>query len=361
MLDFGSFTVEPRIRGAFTELTEPVVRRYSAIDRFIERFEQYLSTTCPDLSSFYSHVMSAQQRINLVKQCIKCWAEGMPFIYNVPLQVPLHVPLAFECTDPQLYPLSTVQYQVDMPRIASPLRYTFLELLPELTEYAYNVAPPVEVDPVIPGILSRHTLPYQRIMNYKLFFPYHSFAECAGCLNTRELKSSQVAALRILRYISRTRPAIRSSRVRQAEAWRNNRQALIRYGIKLGQEYVRRGGSDNFLQQFKRDVVLGEWEKPDWIYEERTHQAHRSYLEFLDLRSSIAKVLVEKIPDPSMRRTFLQNAIERNSIKDCDVYGLNAIKHALFSRHQVLVDAHMHYSARLGWCCDPSSDYRMGE
>jgi hypothetical protein len=131
---------------------------------------------------------------------------------------------------------------------------------------------------------------------YRVFIPYHNFQQCAGCLDTPELKAAQIAVLRILKYLKYS-----DEHQDKAEAWRGYEQSLIRYGIYVAEEYIRRGGNNKVLDYLKTLVVRGPWTKPHWVYDDNTLVNHRNHLLKRGLRRKLAKFINKQPGTPGSR------------------------------------------------------------
>lgn len=108
------------------------------------------------------------------------------------------------------------------------------------------------------------------------FLPYPDFADSARALDNRRLGKQRVETLQILNVLQnpeakgwRNHPAVKM--------WRGHEEALIRYGVTICDEWLRRGFKDTVREKL---LAKGspEGPVPQWIGDERLHSSHRASL-----------------------------------------------------------------------------------
>ena len=112
------------------------------------------------------------------------------------------------------------------------------------------------------------------------FLPDPSFERSAELLDYRRLGKQRVETLQILNALAGlskgwvNHPA--------TNMWRGHRLALVRYGLAMCDEWVRRGYRDSCRAKISMhaDVtsVAGEVLDPDWLGDPQVHGSHRSNL-----------------------------------------------------------------------------------
>lgn len=137
-------------------------------------------------------------------------------------------------------------------------------------------------------------VPSRPHLSYNVFVPYHCFQNCAGCLDTPDLRTTLIRTLRVLRYLREPIDTVKYDRF--AERWRRYRQALVHYGLYCAEEYVQRGGSDKVLEHLKHQIRRREWHKPDWVYDPCIQKQCQEHLMFRSYRRCVAKALHKVMP-----------------------------------------------------------------
>lgn len=113
------------------------------------------------------------------------------------------------------------------------------------------------------------------------FLPYPSFVESARVLDNKRLGKQRVEAWQILQILTgksrgwRNHPAV--------TMWEGSEGVLVKYGVAVCVEWVRRGFTDSMLSRFQDVVALDalsplSYEYPDWFARKDFHAAHRSVL-----------------------------------------------------------------------------------
>ena len=122
------------------------------------------------------------------------------------------------------------------------------------------------------------------------FLPYKSFTESAKCLDMKRLGKQRVETWQIYQTIKgiskgngwRNHPAVLM--------WKDNPYELLKYGIAICEEWIRRGYKDTMLQRFN-DAILIEpeyqtlngfkvYHLPEFLGDEEFHSSHRQTLLF---------------------------------------------------------------------------------
>lgn len=165
--------------------------------------------------------------------------------------------------------------------------------------------------------------------NYSVFVPYHSFKQCAECLETPDLRTAQIRAIRIIRYLNDSNACCNFV----AENWRGYRQALIRYGIYMAEEYVSRGFSSSALDYLKPLVRRREWNKPNWVYDENEWMRHRSHLCWRSFKRNIA-VTIHKVHS-SISGFLKQHNYNFRTLANCNEVILHSIRHTILRNYTV--------------------------
>lgn len=107
------------------------------------------------------------------------------------------------------------------------------------------------------------------------FLPYPDFKKSAQCLDMRRLGNQRTEALQILESILEIRPWKNHS---INKMWKNYDQALAVYGIRMCEEWIRRGYQDNLLTIFlsARSNTIPLY--PPWSNDFKFHYSHRANL-----------------------------------------------------------------------------------
>lgn len=108
------------------------------------------------------------------------------------------------------------------------------------------------------------------------FLPYEDFAASAEVLDYRRLGKQRVETWQILRALNgETRGWTNHPASRM---WRGHEQALVLYGVKICEEWIRRGYNDTMLERFLQLLVPGEVKMPAWLGDLKFHMSHQSNL-----------------------------------------------------------------------------------
>ena len=117
------------------------------------------------------------------------------------------------------------------------------------------------------------------------FLPYRDFTRTARVLDDKRLGKQRVETLQILRALTwetygwKNHPAVRM--------WRGYVPGLVCYGVRITQEWLRRGRADTVLDQLVEFVagevptqaaLQAEGALPAWLGNRRFHRAHQSNL-----------------------------------------------------------------------------------
>jgi hypothetical protein len=60
--------------------------------------------------------------------------------------------------------------------------------------------------------------------------------------------------------------------------WRGYENALVLYGVKICEEWIRRGYKDTMLERFTQLLIPGEVKIPAWVGSFEFHISHQSNL-----------------------------------------------------------------------------------
>jgi hypothetical protein len=110
------------------------------------------------------------------------------------------------------------------------------------------------------------------------FLPYPDFAESARCLDYRRLGKQRVEVLQILNAIQdpdrkgwKNHPCTRM--------WRNHVPVLIRYGVMICDEWIKRGYRDTVREKLlSRLDSKAPDQNPPWLGNETFHASYRGNL-----------------------------------------------------------------------------------
>ena len=117
------------------------------------------------------------------------------------------------------------------------------------------------------------------------FLPYRDFRRSAAILDDRRLGKQRVETLQILRALTwekygwKHHPAVRM--------WRGHVPALVRYGIDITDQWLRRGRADTVRDQLLefvdgevalQDDLAREHRLPVWLGRRDFHRGHQSAL-----------------------------------------------------------------------------------
>ena len=108
------------------------------------------------------------------------------------------------------------------------------------------------------------------------FLPYEDFAASAEVLDYRRLGKQRVETWQILRALAgETRGWTNHPASRM---WRGYEDALVVYGVKICEEWIRRGYNDSMLERFVQLLVPGKVKMPAWLGNQEFHTSHQSNL-----------------------------------------------------------------------------------
>ena len=109
------------------------------------------------------------------------------------------------------------------------------------------------------------------------FLPSTSFEQSAEWLDTKRLGKQRVECLQILRAL--TNPDYGWQSHPAVEMWRGYECALARYGLKICEEWIKRGYKDTCFQKIVDvfDGIVPYQENPPWLTEEFASN-HRAIL-----------------------------------------------------------------------------------
>jgi hypothetical protein len=108
------------------------------------------------------------------------------------------------------------------------------------------------------------------------FLPYPDFTASAQVIDYRRLGKQRVETWQILRALAgetkgwTNHPASRM--------WRGYETALAQYGVKICEEWIRRGYKDTMLQRFQDLTKSKNIQMPAWIGDRNFHRSHQSNL-----------------------------------------------------------------------------------
>lgn len=109
------------------------------------------------------------------------------------------------------------------------------------------------------------------------FLPYRSYEESARCLDRQRLGKQRIEAMLILHILRgdgwqrwRNHPAVRM--------WRGHEAELVRYGVAMCDEWIRRGYRDSTRERLLALMPAVDNGPPEWLGYERLHSSHRSNL-----------------------------------------------------------------------------------
>lgn len=109
------------------------------------------------------------------------------------------------------------------------------------------------------------------------FLPYASYKRSARCLDRLRLGKQRFETMLILFILRdmgwrrwRNHPAVRM--------WRGHEAELIRYGVAMCDEWIRRGYRDTTRARILAMMPKLDTGPPSWIGDERVHSSHRSNL-----------------------------------------------------------------------------------
>lgn len=113
------------------------------------------------------------------------------------------------------------------------------------------------------------------------FLPYPNFEKSAKTLDWRRLGKQRIEAKQIVQILIGEAPNSRWKNHPAVKMWEGHSQCLAQYGIKICEEWIKRGYVDNQLVFFKAILQrsdLKEKSKPIWLGNEGFHASHRSNL-----------------------------------------------------------------------------------
>ena|SRR5579862_474624 len=109
------------------------------------------------------------------------------------------------------------------------------------------------------------------------FLPYPDFEESAKCLDNKRLGKQRAEVLQILNALQN--PEAKGWKNHPAtKMWRGHEPALIRYGVAVCEEWMRRGYNDTVKEKLLARLPTGPDENPSWIEDPQLHSSHRSRL-----------------------------------------------------------------------------------
>lgn len=110
------------------------------------------------------------------------------------------------------------------------------------------------------------------------FLPYPEFDKSAEVLDYRRLGKMRVEAYQLLRAIRGETKGWVSHPA--ASMWRGYESALIRYGIAMCDEWIKRGYKDSMRVRFIEESkgAQGDTGMPHWLGREDFHVSHQSNL-----------------------------------------------------------------------------------
>ncbi len=156
--------------------------------------------------------------------------------------------------------------------------------------------------PIVPRILPRR--------RYLTLVPHTSFEETAVSLPDKDLKLMRVVSLRVLRVLTCGRnPNLNRAGLRSVNLWQGHTQALIRYGMAIARELVRRGYRDTSMEEFQSHFVRELVTKPQWVFWPRLRMSHRAYINLRKLREACAREVYRYLEGSDTGvREYLRNA-----------------------------------------------------
>src|SRR4029079_19444076 len=107
------------------------------------------------------------------------------------------------------------------------------------------------------GAVTRMTLPVAGvpIRAMQTFLPYSALADSAHVLDTRRLGNQRVEAIQVLRAL--TVPGYGWRHHPAAAMWAGYEEALVRYGLAVGAEWLARGHQDTTAATLMADLEAG--------------------------------------------------------------------------------------------------------
>lgn len=110
------------------------------------------------------------------------------------------------------------------------------------------------------------------------FLPYPEFENSARVLDDKRLGKQRVEVLQILNAL--TNPNAKGWINHPCtNMWRGHERALIRYGVAICDEWVRRGHADTVKGKLLEKLEgLDHSNEPEWLGREDLHAAHRANL-----------------------------------------------------------------------------------
>ncbi len=131
---------------------------------------------------------------------------------------------------------------------------------------------------------------------YLTLVPRISFEETAASLPDKDLKLMRVVSLRVLRILTCGHDiGITRTGRRSVNLWQGHTQALIRYGMAIARELVRRGYRDTSMEEFRSHFVCELVTKPQWVFWPRLRMSHRAYINLRKLREGCARAIYEHL------------------------------------------------------------------
>jgi hypothetical protein len=110
------------------------------------------------------------------------------------------------------------------------------------------------------------------------FLPYSDFAESAKCLDYRRLGKQRVETLQLLNSITGKTKGRGWTNHPCKHMWSENIAALVKYGLVICTEWLKRGYKDTCYDKIAAFGVEESPEMPWWFGNERLHVSHRSNL-----------------------------------------------------------------------------------
>lgn len=108
------------------------------------------------------------------------------------------------------------------------------------------------------------------------FLPDPSFELSARCLDRQRLGKQRVEVLQLLRALHGQTAGW--TRHPAALMWRSHEQALVRYGVAVCEEWLRRGYQDTCLDKISAFSSAEEPRMPEWLGQADFHLSHQSNL-----------------------------------------------------------------------------------
>lgn len=108
------------------------------------------------------------------------------------------------------------------------------------------------------------------------FLPYKDFDESAKCLDRLRLGKQRVEVLQLLRAIVGENTGWKSHPC--TKMWENNVNSLVRYGVAVCDEWIRRGYNDTCRDKILVYLSENDTGDPTWLGNQEFHMSHQSNL-----------------------------------------------------------------------------------